>query len=81
MLGSAERFLLGLISVPYYETRINSMLLKSEFAEAMQIIKPGLNALVKATSGMFYASLICFGVLPSRGTKHRVQKIPTLGGC
>jgi hypothetical protein len=38
--------------VPYYETRINSMLLKAEFAEAMQIIKPGLDALVKATSGL-----------------------------
>ena len=38
--------------MPYYETRINSMLLKAEFAEAMQIIRPGLDALVKATSGL-----------------------------
>ena len=34
------------------------MLLKTEFAEAMQFIKPGLNALAKATSGMFYYVII-----------------------
>ncbi|CAB4005147.1 Inverted formin-2 [Paramuricea clavata] len=57
-LGSAERFLHGLISVPYYETRINSMLLKTEFAEAMQFIKPGLNALVKATSDILESEVL-----------------------
>ncbi|XP_028397641.1 inverted formin-2-like isoform X1 [Dendronephthya gigantea] len=57
-LGSAERFLFGLISVPFYQTRINSMLLKNEFAEAMQIIKPGLNALVKATSDILESEVL-----------------------
>lgn len=50
-LGAAERFLHGYISVPHYETRVTCMLIKSEFREAMQIIKPGLSSLLQATEG------------------------------
>ena len=62
-LGSAERFLSGLISVPFYETRINGMLLKVEFSEAMERLKPGVDALLKATSGRLTVPIICKNIL------------------
>ncbi|XP_046853441.1 inverted formin-2-like isoform X2 [Xenia sp. Carnegie-2017] len=57
-LGAAERFLHGYISVPHYETRVTCMLIKSEFREAMQIIKPGLSSLLQATEDILKSDVL-----------------------
>ncbi|GLH12264.1 Protein diaphanous [Gryllus bimaculatus] len=47
-LGNAEKFLLQLIEVPNYKLRIESMLLKEEFAANMGYLEPSINAMIVA---------------------------------
>ncbi|CAH0390583.1 unnamed protein product, partial [Bemisia tabaci] len=47
-LGNAEKFLLQLIEVPNYKLRIESMLLKEEFAANMSYLEPSINAMIVA---------------------------------
>nr|CAD7589332.1 unnamed protein product [Timema genevievae] len=47
-LGNAEKFLLQLIQVPNYKLRIESMLLKEEFAANMGYLEPSINAMIMA---------------------------------
>ncbi|KAF4526912.1 hypothetical protein B566_EDAN008355 [Ephemera danica] len=47
-LGTAETFLLRLIQVPNYKLRIESMLLKEEFATNMGYLEPSINAMIEA---------------------------------
>ncbi|XP_030570905.1 formin-J [Drosophila novamexicana] len=47
-LGSAEKFLLQLLEVPNYKLRIESMLLKEEFAANMAYLEPCINAMLYA---------------------------------
>ncbi|KAG8318057.1 FH2 domain-containing protein 1, variant 2 [Homalodisca vitripennis] len=47
-LGNAEKFLLQLIAVPNYKLRIESMLLKEEFAANMSYLEPSINAMIVA---------------------------------
>ncbi|KAL0275923.1 UNVERIFIED_CONTAM: hypothetical protein PYX00_003637 [Menopon gallinae] len=47
-LGNAEKFLLQLIQVPNYKLRIESMLLKEEFAANMGYLEPSINAMIVA---------------------------------
>ncbi|XP_073969429.1 FH2 domain-containing protein formin 3 isoform X2 [Rhodnius prolixus] len=47
-LGNAEKFLLQLIEVPNYKLRIESMLLKEEFAANMSYLEPSISAMIVA---------------------------------
>ncbi|XP_017299460.1 uncharacterized protein LOC103508941, partial [Diaphorina citri] len=47
-LGNAEKFLLQLIQVPNYKLRIESMLLKEEFATNMSYLEPSINSMIVA---------------------------------
>ncbi|KAH8302414.1 hypothetical protein KR044_006296 [Drosophila immigrans] len=47
-LGSAEKFLLQLLEVPNYKLRIESMLLKEEFAANVAYLEPCINAMLYA---------------------------------
>lgn len=47
-LGNAEKFLLQLIEVPNYKLRIESMLLKEEFAANMGYLEPSINSMIVA---------------------------------
>ncbi|XP_075228293.1 uncharacterized protein LOC142328432 isoform X2 [Lycorma delicatula] len=47
-LGNAEKFLLQLIDIPNYKLRIESMLLKEEFAANMNYLEPSINAMIVA---------------------------------
>uniref|UniRef100_A0A146M1M5 FH2 domain-containing protein 1 n=2 Tax=Lygus hesperus TaxID=30085 RepID=A0A146M1M5_LYGHE len=47
-LGNAEKFLLQLMEVPNYKLRIESMLLKEEFAANMSYLDPSINAMIVA---------------------------------
>ncbi|KAE8744643.1 hypothetical protein FOCC_FOCC008772, partial [Frankliniella occidentalis] len=47
-LGNAEKFLLQLIKVPNYKLRIESMLLKEEFATNMGYLEPSINSMIVA---------------------------------
>ncbi|XP_034249278.1 formin-J isoform X3 [Thrips palmi] len=47
-LGNAEKFLLQLIKVPNYKLRIESMLLKEEFASNMSYLEPSINSMIVA---------------------------------
>ncbi|RZF46426.1 hypothetical protein LSTR_LSTR012501 [Laodelphax striatellus] len=47
-LGNAEKFLLQLIEIPNYKLRIESMLLKEEFAANMNYLEPSINAMIVA---------------------------------
>ncbi|XP_034120626.1 FH2 domain-containing protein 1 isoform X2 [Drosophila guanche] len=47
-LGNAEKFLLQLLEVPNYKLRIESMLLKEEFAANVAYLEPCINAMLYA---------------------------------
>lgn len=47
-LGNAEKFLLQLIDIPNYKLRIESMLLKEEFASNMSYLEPSINSMIVA---------------------------------
>ncbi|XP_011181994.1 formin-J [Zeugodacus cucurbitae] len=47
-LGNAEKFLLQLLEVPNYKLRIESMLLKEEFAANISYLDPCINAMIYA---------------------------------
>ncbi|KAH8398750.1 hypothetical protein KR222_002708 [Zaprionus bogoriensis] len=47
-LGNAEKFLLQLLGVPNYKLRIESMLLKEEFAANVAYLEPCINAMLFA---------------------------------
>uniref|UniRef100_W4VR99 Putative formin 3 n=1 Tax=Corethrella appendiculata TaxID=1370023 RepID=W4VR99_9DIPT len=47
-LGNAEKFLLQLLQVPNYKLRIESMLLKEEFAANLSYLEPNINAMLYA---------------------------------
>ncbi|XP_017137865.1 FH2 domain-containing protein 1 [Drosophila miranda] len=47
-LGNAEKFLLRLLEVPNYKLRIESMLLKEEFAANVSYLEPCINAMLYA---------------------------------
>lgn len=47
-LGNAEKFLLQLIQVPNYKLRIESMLLKEEFAANLSYLDPSINSIIYA---------------------------------
>ncbi|XP_047102012.1 uncharacterized protein LOC124721206 [Schistocerca piceifrons] len=47
-LGNAEKFLLQLIDVPNYKLRIESMLLREEFASNMTYLEPSIGAMIVA---------------------------------
>ncbi|XP_037939301.1 formin-J isoform X2 [Teleopsis dalmanni] len=47
-LGNAEKFLLQLVEVPNYKLRIESMLLKEEFAANVSYLDPCINAMIYA---------------------------------
>ncbi|KAH8366251.1 hypothetical protein KR093_010981 [Drosophila rubida] len=47
-LGTAEKFLLQLLEVPNYKLRIESMLLKEEFAANVAYLEPCINAMLYA---------------------------------
>lgn len=48
-LGNAEKFLLiHLMTIPHYRLRIESMLLKEEFASQINYLQPSINAMIMA---------------------------------
>ncbi|XP_065209614.1 inverted formin-2 isoform X2 [Planococcus citri] len=47
-LANAEKFLLELVEVPNYKLRIESMLLKEEFASNMSYLEPSINSMIVA---------------------------------
>ncbi|XP_026474847.1 uncharacterized protein LOC113378522 [Ctenocephalides felis] len=47
-LGNAEKFLMQLIQLPNYKLRIESMLLKEEFATNLGYLEPSINAMIYA---------------------------------
>ncbi|CAG0922360.1 unnamed protein product [Notodromas monacha] len=47
-LGNAEKFLLQILAVPSYKLRVESMLLKQEFASQMETLEPAINAIIGA---------------------------------
>lgn len=47
-LGNAERFLLHLMTIPHYRLRIESMLLKEEFASNIAYLEPSIHAMIMA---------------------------------
>lgn len=51
-LGNAEKFLLQLTSLPNYKLRIESMLLKEEFASNMGYLEPSINAMIAAAEDL-----------------------------
>ena len=51
-LDTAEHFLYKVIQVPYYEIRIDVMLLREEFEHAMSQIDQSLNTLQECMKGM-----------------------------
>ncbi|XP_002008048.2 formin-J [Drosophila mojavensis] len=57
-LGSAEKFLLQLLEVPNYKLRIESMLLKEEFAANMAYLEPCINAMLFAGDNLLNNKLL-----------------------
>ncbi|KAK2170529.1 hypothetical protein LSH36_2g04042 [Paralvinella palmiformis] len=51
-LGSAEKFLLELISLPNYSLRVESMLIKEEFKNTVDYIKPAIDAIILAAGDL-----------------------------
>ncbi|GJQ83268.1 form3 [Trypoxylus dichotomus] len=51
-LGNAEKFLLQLTSLPNYKLRIESMLLKEEFASNMGYLEPSISSMVIAAEDL-----------------------------
>ena len=47
-LGNAEKFLLHLMTIPHYRLRIESMLLKEEFASNIAYLEPSIHAMIMA---------------------------------
>lgn len=51
-LGSAERFLLSLLSVPCYALRLEGLLLRAEFQGSVDVITPRVKAFVTSCEGI-----------------------------
>ncbi|GLV43915.1 formin 3 [Carabus blaptoides fortunei] len=51
-LGNAEKFLLQLTALSNYKLRIESMLLKEEFASNMGYLEPSIQAMIAAADGL-----------------------------
>ncbi|KAI4458733.1 inverted formin-2 [Holotrichia oblita] len=51
-LGNAEKFLLQLTNLPNYKLRIESMLLKEEFASNMGYLEPSINSMIIAAEDL-----------------------------
>ncbi len=55
-LGNAEKFVLGLVDVPNYRLRVESMLLKAEFAAQMSFLEPSIEAMLAAAEGTYIST-------------------------
>ena len=51
-LGSAERFLSHLVALPFYQVRIEGMLLKEEFQITMEELQPRLAVTIAASQAL-----------------------------
>ncbi|XP_056636252.1 formin-like protein [Diorhabda sublineata] len=51
-LGNAEKFLIQLTNLPNYKLRIESMLLKEEFASNMGYLEPSINSMIIAAQDL-----------------------------
>ncbi|CAG9822596.1 unnamed protein product [Phaedon cochleariae] len=51
-LGNAEKFLIQLTNLPNYKLRIESMLLKEEFASNMGYLEPSINSMIIASQDL-----------------------------
>ncbi|KAG5872481.1 hypothetical protein JTB14_012115 [Gonioctena quinquepunctata] len=51
-LGNAEKFLIQLTNIPNYKLRIESMLLKEEFAANMGYLEPSINSMIIAAQDL-----------------------------
>nr|XP_023020465.1 uncharacterized protein LOC111509028 [Leptinotarsa decemlineata] len=51
-LGNAEKFLIQLTNIPNYKLRIESMLLKEEFAANMGYLAPSINSMIVAAQDL-----------------------------